>query len=216
MSDHKEEAKPAAAAGHDAAAAGGGKKAMMPLIISVVMMPVLAYVMTAFVLVPQIKSAAGAAAAPAADAHGEEHAADAHAEEAGGHGAKEEKGGHGAKEEKGGHGSSGGHGAAPVSKGAPKYPLTKLIVNLSGTSGTRYLMASLTLVGEKKNFTDVMEENKDQILDVTTGALGAKTIPDLEKPGSRNQIRSELLNVINNALGDDLVKEIYITELAIQ
>lgn len=210
MSDHKEEAKPAAAAGHDAAA-GGGKKAMMPLIISVVMMPVLAYVMTAFVLVPQIKSAAGAAAAPAADAHGEEHA-----EEAGGHGAKEEKGGHGAKEEKGGHGSSGGHGSAPASKGAPKYPLTKLIVNLSGTSGTRYLMTSLTLVGEKKNFLDVMEENKDQILDVTTGALGAKTIPDLEKPGSRNQIRSELLNVINNALGDDLVKEIYITEMAIQ
>ena len=207
MSDHKEEAKAAAPA---VAAAGGGMKAMLPLIITAALMPVLAYAMTAFVLVPQLKSAVGATAAPAGEgAHAEE---DSHG---GGHG-KAEEGGHGAAA--GGHGApSGGHGAAaPVSKGAPKFTLPKLVVNLAGTSGTRYLMASLTLVGEKKNFVDVLEENKDQILDVTTGALNSKTIPDLEKPGARNQIRSELITVINNALGGDVVKEIYITEMAIQ
>jgi flagellar basal body-associated protein FliL len=61
-----------------------------------------------------------------------------------------------------------------------------------------------------------MEENKDKILDVANGTLGSKTIPDLEKPGARNQLRSELLTVINGALGGDVVKEIYITEMAIQ
>jgi flagellar basal body-associated protein FliL len=199
MSDHKEEASAAAAPA--AAAGGGGMKAMLPLIISVVLMPVLAYAMTAFVLVPQLKSATGAPA-PAAG-HGEEVV------EADAHGAEPAASGHGA--------APAGHGApAAAGKGATKFPLEKLIVNLSGTSGTRYLMTSLTLVGEKKNFASVIEENKDKILDVTTGALNAKTIPDLEKPGARNQIRSELLTVINSALGSDMVKEIYITEMAIQ
>jgi flagellar protein FliL len=202
MSDHKEEASAAAPAAAAAGAAGGGMKAMLPLIITVVLMPVLAYAMTAFVLVPQLKSAAGAPAHAAE--HGEEAAA------AGGHGAEPAAGGHGAA-------AAGGHGApATAGKAATKFPLEKLIVNLSGTSGTRYLMTSLTLVGEKNNFSALIEDNKDQILDVTTGALGAKTIPDLEKPGARNQIRSELLTVINSALGSDVVKEIYITEMAIQ
>jgi flagellar protein FliL len=200
MSENKEEAKAAA----PAAPAAGGIKPMLPLIITVVLMPVLAYAMTAFVLVPQLKSAAGASSAAA---HGEEPA------EEGGHGASAEKApaGHGAAPA--GHGESAG---AASTKGASKFALQKLVVNLSGTGGTRLLMTSLTLVGEKSNFTSYMEENKDQILDVTNGALSSKTIPDLEKPGARNQLRSELLTVINSALGGDVVKEIYITEMAIQ
>ena len=43
-----------------------------------------------------------------------------------------------------------------------------------------------------------------------------KTIADLEKPGARNIIRSELLTVFNNALGGPVIQDIYITEQAIQ
>jgi flagellar basal body-associated protein FliL len=200
MSENKEEAKSAA----PAAPAAGGIKPMLPLIISVVLMPVLAYVMTAFVLVPQLKSAAGAAPA---GAHVEDPAGE------GGHGPSAEKApaGHGAAPA--GHGETAG---APTPKGAPKFAIQRMMVNLAGTSGARILMTSLTLVGEKSNFSSFMEENKDKILDVANGTLGSKTIPDLEKPGARNQLRSELLTVINGALGGDVVKEIYITEMAIQ
>jgi hypothetical protein len=39
---------------------------------------------------------------------------------------------------------------------------------------------------------------------------------DREKPGARNVIRAELLTIFNNALGGPIIKEIYITEMAIQ
>ena len=54
MSDKKsEESKPAEGA---APAASGGIKAMLPLILNVVLMPVMAYVMTVFVLLPKMNS----------------------------------------------------------------------------------------------------------------------------------------------------------------
>lgn len=94
--------------------------------------------------------------------------------------------------------------------------LTKLLVNVSGTMGTRYLMTSLTLVGKDANFEKKIEENRDQLLDLANSTLSNKTISDLEKPGIRNVIRSELISVFNTALGGPVVQEIYITEFAIQ
>jgi flagellar basal body-associated protein FliL len=237
----KEEAKaeggkPAAGGEHAAPAGGGGIKAFLPLIIAAVLMPVMAFVTTQFVIIPKVVKARDAAHAEG-DEHGEHAEGEGHGEEAGGHGAKEDKGGHGAKEEKAGHGAKeekgghaakedkGGHGAkeekgghgAKGGKGKKQsYQVSKLIVNVSGTAGTRYLMTSATLVGNKPDFKDVLEENKDQLLDLTISALSTKTIADLEKPGARNQIRSELISVYNNALGANLVQEIYFTEFAIQ
>jgi flagellar FliL protein len=95
-------------------------------------------------------------------------------------------------------------------------PLNKILVNVAGTMGTRYLMTSFTLVGADESLRVKIEQNRDQLLDLATGTLSTKTISDLEKPGARNVIRAELLTVFNNALGAPLIKEIYITELAIQ
>jgi flagellar protein FliL len=102
--------------------------------------------------------------------------------------------------------------------GTPKVtvPLTKILVNVAGTMGTRYLMTSVTLVGTDETIRTKIEQNKDQLLDLATGTLSTKTISDLEKPGARNVIRAELMTVFNNALGGPIIKEIYITELAIQ
>jgi flagellar FliL protein len=95
-------------------------------------------------------------------------------------------------------------------------PMQKILVNVAGTMGTRYLMTSITLVGTDPNLKDKIDQNQDQLRDLATGTLCTKTISDLEKPGARNVIRAELLEVFNNALGGPLIKEIYITELAVQ
>jgi len=172
-----------------APAAGGGIKPWLPLIISVVVMPALAFATTEFVLIPKMQksaSAGGAAtetASPAASSSSE-----------GG------KGG-----EKGGS-----------SKNKVTVAMSKMLVNVSGTMGTRYLMTSVTLVGSSPDFKGKIEDNKDQLMDLATGTLSTKTISDLEKPGARNVIRAELMTVFNNALGGPVVQEIYITELAIQ
>lgn len=201
-----EAGKPAA----DAAPAGGGMKAWLPLILAVVLMPVLAWVTTSFVIVPKVLKARETPAGheseePEAAAHdaGGEHAADDKHESGKDSHAKEPK--------KDAHGKDGAKG-----KKKQNYQISKLIVNVAGSMGTRYLMTSATLVGTKPDFKDLIEENKDQLLDLTIGVLSTKTINDLEKPGARNQIRSELISVYNNALGSGLVQEIYFTEFAIQ
>ena len=116
-------------------------------------------------------------------------------------------------------GSKSEHGAEGEKKGAKSkftVPLSKMLVNISGTMGTRYLLTSVTLVGNSADLKVKVEENKDQLMDLATGTLSTKTISDLEKPGARNVIRAELMSVLNTALGGSLIQEIYITELAIQ
>jgi flagellar protein FliL len=167
----------------------GGLKAWLPLIITVATMPVLAFATTRFILLPKMEYAL-------AKSNGET-ATDAAADSAGA----------ASKED--------GKGAAP-GKTKVMVPMSKMLVNVAGTMGTRYLMTSVTLVGNTPDFKNKIEENKDQLLDLAANTLSTKTISDLEKPGARNVIRSELITVLNNALGGSLVQEIYITELAIQ
>jgi flagellar FliL protein len=174
-----DEASPAAPPAKPASAI----KQWLPLIITVVIMPALAFATTRFVLLPQMKKGLSpATAAPA---------------------------------EPSGTNTDAGPG---VIDGKPKVtvPLTKILVNVAGTMGTRYLMTSVTLVGTDENMKVKIEQNKDQLLDLATGTLSTKTISDLEKPGARNVIRAELMTVFNNALGGPIIREIYITELAIQ
>jgi flagellar FliL protein len=182
------EAAPDAAKASEAKAAGGFK-AWLPLVIAVITMPALAYATTMFVLVPKMQRALGHTEASAAPQSSSREGA-----------------------------APGSEGGKPAGTGKIKVmvPLTKLLVNVAGTMGTRYLMTSVTLVSNNADFKSTVDENKDQLMDLATGALSSKTISDLEKPGARNEIRAELMTVINNALGGPVVQEIYITEFAIQ
>lgn len=228
MSDKKPEGAPAEGeakhggkeeAGHGGGGGGGGIKAFLPLIIMVVLMPVLAFTTTKFLILPKIVQARGDAG-HGEEGHGEE------AESGGEHGEKAEGGGHGAKEEGGDkkpakeHGAAkeppkGGHGGGGGKK-KQNVPITKVIVNVAGTGGSRYLMTSFTLVGTHGDFKTIIEDNKDQLLDLANTAMASKTISDLEKPGARNQLRAELISIFNNALGGGIVQEIYFTEFAVQ
>jgi flagellar FliL protein len=95
-------------------------------------------------------------------------------------------------------------------------PLNKLLVNVAGTMGSRYLLTSITLMGSGSDFQRRVTEKEPQLRDVATSILLTKTIADIEKPGARNLIRGELLAGFNTVLGDPGVQEIYFTEFAIQ
>lgn len=96
-------------------------------------------------------------------------------------------------------------------------PFNKLLVNIAGTMGSRYLLVSVTVVGTGgEAFKTKMTEDDAQLRDMAMGTLANKTLADLEKPGARNLIRTELINGFNNVLGDNSVQEIYITEFGIQ
>ena len=93
----------------------------------------------------------------------------------------------------------------------------KLLVNIAGTMGARYLLVNAVVVGTGgEAFKAKMEEHEAQLIDMALTSLSTKTLADLEKPGSRNIIRTELINGINNILGDSSVQELYLTEFGIQ
>ncbi|HAM73198.1 MAG TPA: hypothetical protein DCM86_16300 [Verrucomicrobiales bacterium] len=235
MSDAK--TPPAHAAPTPAAGGGGGIKALLPLILTVVLMPVLAYVMTAFVLLPKLQQAtvharadaehadadgAGEPAEPAAHGKKSEGNAKSEAKEEG-HGKKASEGEGNKKSEEHGGGKkeekkekeSGGHGAKS-SGGKSSVQFGKVLVNVAGSLGSRYLLTNFTVVGPNPELKDKIEANRDQLMDMSIGALRTKTIADLEKPGAANLIRTELMSVFNGVLGGGAVKEIYFTEFAIQ
>ena len=93
----------------------------------------------------------------------------------------------------------------------------KLLVNVAGTMGQRYLLVSLTVVGTGgEEFKTKMTENDPALKEMAMTTLRSRTLADLEKPGAVNLIRTELINGINNILGDNSVQEIHITEFALQ
>jgi len=166
------------------AAASGGIKAWLPLIVMIVLMPVLAFVMTNFVIVPKLQKGLGGGASTTASAASGES------------GSKAKKEAAGAKKE--------------------SVAMNKLLVNVAGTMGARYLLVSLSVVGTGTDFKAKMDEHDAQLRDMAQGALRTKTIADLEKPTAQNLIRNELISGFNNILGDGAVEEIYFPEFAIQ
>lgn len=94
--------------------------------------------------------------------------------------------------------------------------MNKLLVNVAGTMGARFLLVSLTIEGSDADFKGKMTAHDPQLRDMAQGALSTKTLADLEKPGARNVIRSELISGFNNILGGAIVQNIYLTEFAIQ
>ena len=155
-------------------AAAGGLKAWLPLIANLLLMPVLAYAMTMFVLLPKMKS--GGHAAARASANGEH---------------------------------TGGSSANPGGKEANKVnvPLSnKVLVNLSGTMGTRYLLANITLVGGQPELKEAVEKQDAQLRDVAASVLANKTIADIDKPGARNLISGNLIGCAFNGGGSNFIQ----------
>jgi flagellar basal body-associated protein FliL len=160
----------------------------LPLIISLVLMPALAYGLTTYLLIPKLRQELGGPA--------NVQAREANA------------------------GSKPGSTEKAVTRetGKPKTKVTisKVIVNVNGSLGTRMLLASFTLASSSGDLKAAVEEHMDQLRDLAAGTLASKTISDLEKPEARNLIRAELMSQFNAALGGNLIQEIYLTEFAIQ
>jgi flagellar FliL protein len=158
---------------------GGGIKAWLPLIITMLLMPALAFGVAQFVILPQLQKGLGIKVASP-------------------------------------EGSSSASKKESSSTKQQSVVMNKLLVNVADTMGARYLLVSLSVVGSSSDFKEKMTEHDAQLRDMACGALATKTLADLEKPGERNLIRTELINGFNNVLGDSAVQEIYLTEFAIQ
>ncbi len=180
-------AAPAAAGAPAAAApARGGLAAWLPVIAALVLSPVATWATVQFVLLPQMQKKLVAPAATDAA-----------------------KGGEGGEAE-------GGKGHAGKASASPGYEFTSVVVNLSGTMGTRYLKTTFLVTGPDADIKAIFEGAKPRMTDITLNVLSSLTLADLEEPGSKNVIRERLVSAYNQALGRKVAEQVYFSDFVIQ
>lgn len=220
------------------AAPSGGISSYLPLVIVLVLTPLLAIGTIQLKSWWDKKKGAAPTEEHAGAAKEKEEAPAKESSHGGGHGAAKEKG---AKKSK----ATGRNTKLPIpltrdavayhpgddSKegDSPKYVLLdlkgeprdegksdKIVVNLAGTSATRFAVARMSLLGEHPDLVERVNFNRERLLDVASGALSSLTLDDVEKPGFRNLLRQQLLALFNDILGRGTIQEVIITEFIVQ
>lgn len=197
MAAKTETTPPIAPPAPPATAAPAAKSALapwLPVIAAVLLAPVLSWAVAEFVLLPRLQKKL---APPKASEAAEEHAATPETKSEGGHGAK---GGKGEKE-----------GANPAN-----YEFQNVVVNLSGTMGTRYLKTSFIVTGADATINGVFTAQKAKLTDVTLNVLSSLSLADLEEPGSKNILREKLVLAYNQALGKRVAEQVYFSDFVVQ
>ncbi len=196
--------KAGASVGAGAADKKSALKTWLPAIVAVVLAPAVSFAVAQFVLLPRLKKEI-ALKPPAAASGGAEHEVPPGEEPA--EAAPAEGGGHGGKE-------GGKEGAG----GAGNYEFSNVVVNLSGTMGTRYLKTSfiVTPADKKGNLKGLFEEHKAKLTDITLNVLSSLSLADLEEPGAKNVLREKLVATYNQTLGKRVVDQVYFSDFVVQ
>jgi flagellar protein FliL len=124
----------------------------------------------------------------------------------------EAKGEEGAKTE--GEGSEGGEGGAAAESNY--YNIEGIVVNPAGTGGTRYLSCGISF--EMANTSDVksFEAKAAQVKDILITILSSKTVDELADIRMRNQMRRQILVIVNRYMAPVQAKAVYLTDFVLQ
>ncbi|MGF1449118.1 MAG: flagellar basal body-associated protein FliL [Opitutales bacterium] len=118
-----------------------------------------------------------------------------------------------------GHGDAHGeHGDEEEAYDGPVHTaeLNGIVSNIRGTVGSRYIKVSFTIEGRDEKFTEIIEKNQPKIQDATISILQELTLTELDQPGIKNVVRSDLLNAFSTALKGRVVEKLYFTEFVVQ
>lgn len=140
---------------------------------------------------------AAPAEAPKAEAHAEAKPAE-----------KKAEGGHG--EAKGG----GGHGGGKDKAASNNVALPPFVVNLADPNARRYLKVVLEV--EVTSNPELLEDNKAKIRDALLMLLSSKTSQDLSTLEGKILLRKEIVDRLNQAIGQPKVSRVYFTDFVIQ
>lgn len=99
--------------------------------------------------------------------------------------------------------------------------LPSIVINLADASDDRYLKISLALVMNGKEKPKNAESSGDTIEDAAIKnaiitVISTKTSDMLLTLSGKEELKKQLIKAINNALGEDAVKDIYFTDFIIQ
>ncbi len=171
-----------------------GLKAWLPVAFAVVAAPATCWAVAEFVLLPRLQEKLTAVVAL-----GPEAAAKA------------------LPQEKPDDKKKGADGKAETAGAGDTYEFSNVVVNLSGTMGTRYLKTSFVITGAKPDtIKAAFEGNKAKLTDVTLSVLSSLSLADLEEPGAKNVLREKLVTAYNQALGSAIAEQVYFSDFVVQ
>ena len=94
--------------------------------------------------------------------------------------------------------------------------MESLIINPSGTDGTRYLMIKIGLESKKSKALEEVKEKAIVLRDAILRDLSARPVDEFAAIEQRNQIKEELREVINGILEKGEVTRLYFTQYVLQ
>lgn len=118
----------------------------------------------------------------------------------------------------------GGIGKAAADSASPSnaqlnsniYMLDNLVINPTGTNGTRYVSLSIGVGVDKLSILDDLKSRDIQIRDAVNTLLGKKSMGEFVNINQREELKNEILATVNDKLQPEQVKSIYFKEFVIQ
>lgn len=92
----------------------------------------------------------------------------------------------------------------------------ELLVNPTGTSGTRYLSTSLGLEVADAEAVARLEAKKWQIRDLLNVILSSRTVEELTTASDRENMRQEIIERLNQLVAPDEVYGVYFVDYVLQ
>ncbi|MEW5701267.1 MAG: flagellar basal body-associated FliL family protein [Candidatus Zixiibacteriota bacterium] len=96
------------------------------------------------------------------------------------------------------------------------YLVSNLLVNPTGTAGTRYLSATLGLELLGKETAELLRARDVQVRDLLLSVLASRTVEQLTDFQSRDQMRQEILMRLNQLLGAEKISAVYFVDYVLQ
>lgn len=108
---------------------------------------------------------------------------------------------------------SGGHGR---SSGPAIYLVENVVLNPSGSSGTRFLMVTAAFEVSSADVSEEMRGRDPEIRDMINRNLGGRTVEELTDLSRREEIRDDLRDTLNEMLHYGSVEKVYLPQFVIQ
>ena len=117
-------------------------------------------------------------------------------------------------------GGGGEHGAAGGEKGggaeASVHLLENLVLNPSGTNGSRFLLLTVAIETGTPAAAAEMTTRDAELRDIILTSLGTKTVDQLTDISTREVIKGELQTAIGGRFGKSAVKRLYFPQFVVQ
>lgn len=112
------------------------------------------------------------------------------------------------------HGEGGeGEGGAEATN---YYNIESIVVNPAGTGGTRYLSCGISFEMASPEDAKVFKSKEAQVKDLLITILSSKTVDELADIAQRNQMRRQILAIVNRFLAPTQAKAVFLTDFVLQ